>query len=92
MIWQLIVTLLFLLALGALARYLPKFLQKGKTNSPQRSLELVETLHLGVDRTLYLVRAEETQLLLAGSRNGMVFLAQLKQKPDANDSEWVSEA
>lgn len=77
--------------MAALARYLPKILHRGAMFSAQHSMELVETLHLGVDRTLYLIRVEDTRLLVAGSRNGMVLLTQFKQTTNDEEPEQVSQ-
>jgi len=68
--------LLFLAVLAALARLLPAVYARAIPRG-ERTLRLVEVLHLGGDRQLYLVKAGDRTLLLGGARQSLSFLCEL---------------
>lgn len=71
-----------LISLGAVlgllflaAWLLPRWLARGRTATPGRHLEVVETLRLDARRTLYLVRVGAQLVLIGGGEGGLVRLS-----------------
>lgn len=76
-LWTICKVLILLAGMLLLAKYLPIMLRRTAVLPQNRSLQLLETLHLGVDRTVYLIKAGNEQLVVGGGRNGLRLLARL---------------
>jgi flagellar biogenesis protein FliO len=77
--WALVKVALLLVGMVLMGRYLPTLLDRFSpgTLKRQRRLRLLDTLHLGADRSVHLVEVDGARLVLGATRTGIQLLKQL---------------
>jgi flagellar biosynthetic protein FliO len=72
--------IMFALILG-LAYYITKFIaRKGLTQNKTRTMKLMESMPLGVDKSLHLVQVGAQYFLIGSAAKGMVLISELDQE------------
>lgn len=76
--WDLVKGLLLVGGLALLARFIPQWLGRKDFPGRRRHLRLLDSLHLGPDRSIHLVQVGSIRLVLASSRSGVAVLREIE--------------
>ena len=75
LLWKMLAYLLIILVLGAVGILVVKRLVPRLGPSAGRDVSVLETLHLGPRKSVYLLRVGDRRLLIAGARDSVSMLA-----------------
>ncbi|MGD2094430.1 MAG: flagellar biosynthetic protein FliO [Phycisphaerales bacterium] len=75
--FRMMISVLFLIAVGAVAIYVSKKFLPKITNLPGKQIRIAETVHLGPRRAVHLVEIGERQFLIGSTNENITKLADL---------------
>jgi flagellar biosynthetic protein FliO len=75
--FRIMISVLFLIAVGAVAVYVSKKFLPKITNLPGKQIRIAETVHLGPRRAVHLVEIGERQFLIGSTNENITKLADL---------------
>lgn len=93
MFFEIIVPLLAFVIVMILCYYTTKFVGgKFAVGKKNKTMKIVETLSLGLDRCLYLIKVGKKYFLFHSNKKGIELVSEIEIEELASDSEEVSES
>lgn len=90
---EIIVPLLAFVIVLILCYYTTKFVgRKFTVGKKNKIIKIIETLSLGLDRYLYLIKVGEKYFLFHSSKKGMELVSEIEMEESVNVSEEVNES